>query len=787
MATKGHPVNSGSKTSLQMMPSGSTSNKRTRYVNPVTKIRSLIHNLDSELGLLCGQCSVRKTPQIGSNISVSIHNKRQGELGSGAHAQQRISSHYYQESINKLLARTRSTSTSGSVTTTRMPLAPDAQKRQMRNVYRKRVTDAYRNRKIFTVHGNYHTVRRALLRRGWLEKLPASRYTNLQSMSEDSLLENARKGNDYESVIISKMINNFPSFFIWQGKGQRDLFSEVRPFRNRVRRSHFMDFSTKVGLVGCAEQESWYREDGVCGMSYPRFYRLGGNSVEERMAFIEDYQQTQARSLLHYIMEHKPEALIDTDNGTILSSHLDLALTKVKQMVRQAQHCSLDDARAKPPTPTEVVETHTFMVQSAEVLKSMAKFRVNETVMKEYIRLATQYIGQIEALRPDYRWDGSRNLWILKPGYQSRGIGIVIRNSLDEILQWTSSNQNRKYIVQKYIERPYLVHRTKFDIRQYMLLTIGESKVTVWTYRNCYLRFSSQEFTMDDLRESIHLTNNSVQKRYKNRLSRDPRLPSHNMWSLDQFKNHLQEVGAPENTWAKIYSGFKQNLVAVVMASLDETELVKNAFELYGCDFMLDEHYNPILIEVNATPDLSPSTEVTAKICPAAIKDCIRVVVDLAKNPLAPTGQFERAFEINYSSNKAPDVQHPLEINGKQMTIFEDLPKLKNPNRTRMLHEILSNVKVSAGRKLDKTKKAPARVIKAIAFAKKKKVPEQQHAGPKAILSSTTRENLALQYTAPKGFPLPERRMGGCCTFSKTCPHFRNSKIYRNWSRNHCH
>jgi len=120
-------------------------------------------------------------------------------------------------------------------------------------------------------------------------------------------------------------------------------------------------------------------------------------------------------------------------------------------MVRHAEHYSLDDARIKPPTPAEIVENQTFMVQSADVLKSNAKFKVSEKVMTEYARLAGLYLDQIESLRPDYRWDGSRNLWILKPGYQSRGIGIVIRSSLDEILQWTSNNQNKKYIVQKYI------------------------------------------------------------------------------------------------------------------------------------------------------------------------------------------------------------------------------------------------------------------------------------------------------------------------------------------------
>ncbi|KAH8402510.1 hypothetical protein KR222_001345, partial [Zaprionus bogoriensis] len=715
--------------------------KRNRYYNPVSRIQSLIQNLDAELITLCKQCSLPKNV-AGSNIYESTTSTQPG------------GSHHNSASLNAIGSQARATlksSSGGTVATS------DSQKRQLRNTYRTRVIDAYRNRRIFTVYGNYHTVRRALVRRGWLEKLPANRHAKLQNMSEDSLLEHARRGNDYEAVVISKMINNFPSFFIWQNKGQPDLFPEVKPFRNRVRRSKFLDFSTKVGLVGCAEQERWFREDGVCGMSYPRFYRLGVNSMEERAAFIEDYHQTQACCLLRYIKEHRAVDMVDVEHGSVSSTTIDFALNKVKSMIRQNDHYSLDDARIKMPTPAEMVENKTFMVQSAKVLQQHAKFKVNEKVMSEYARLAAQYIEQIESLRQDYRWDGCRNLWILKPGYQSRGIGIVIRSSLDDILQWTSNNQNRKYIVQKYIERPFLIYRTKFDIRQYMLLTISDTQVTIWTYRDCYLRFSSQEFTMDDLRESIHLTNNSVQKRYKNKINRDARLPKNNMWSLDQFKCHLRHVGAPEGTWAKIYNGIKQNLTAVVLASLDETELIPNAFELYGCDFMIDEHYNPILIEINSTPDLTHSTEVTARICPMAVKDCIRVVLDVPRNPLAATGLFERVFQVNYNVNKELDGAKPLELNGTQMKLFESLPKFRPNPRTRLLHKILTNVKSSTTRRAlkEKVKDSPTKCAKlCLSKVGSKKLSrassKANSSAGKTALNSTTRENLALQYTAPK-------------------------------------
>lgn len=408
--------------------------KRNRYYNPVSRIQSLIQNLDAELNTLCKQCSLPK------NVG-----------GSHTNESTALTQPLFKQMNGFNLSNISSQPLSPKKVPSASVMTSDSQKRQLRNTYRTRVIDAYRNRRIFTVYGNYHTVRRALVRRGWLEKLPSYRHAKLQTMSEDSLLDHARRGNDYEAVVISKMINNFPSFFIWQSKGQPDMFSEVKPFRNRVRRSKLLDFSTKVGLVGCAEQERWFREDGVCGMSYPRFYRLGANSMEERTAFIEDYHQTQACCLLRYIKEHSPADVIDLENGGVASSTIDFALNKVKSMIRQNQHYSIDDAHVKMQTPAEIVENKTFMVESAKVLHMHHKFKVNERVMSEYKRLATQYIDQVEGIRRDFRWDGCRNLWILKPGYQSRGIGIVIRSCLDDILQWTSNNQNRKYIVQKYI------------------------------------------------------------------------------------------------------------------------------------------------------------------------------------------------------------------------------------------------------------------------------------------------------------------------------------------------
>ena len=66
------------------------------------------------------------------------------------------------------------------------------------------------------------------------------------------------------------------------------------------------------------------------------------------------------------------------------------------------------------------------------------------------------------------------------------------------------------FIIQKYIERPLLIHKRKFDIRVWVLLTQEQD---LYFFPEGYLRTSGSEFGIDlkNIDDAfVHLTNNAV-------------------------------------------------------------------------------------------------------------------------------------------------------------------------------------------------------------------------------------------------------------------------------------
>ncbi|XP_032146516.1 tubulin monoglycylase TTLL3 isoform X3 [Sapajus apella] len=550
------------------------------------------------------------------------------------------------------------------------------------------VERAVKQKKIFTIQGRYPVIRCLLCQRGWVEKkmvhcsgstlLPLQKDPDSSVMGDSDTTEDEDEDEDEElqppqlfdfddllkfddldgtHSLMSRMVRNETPYFIWTTR--RDVL-DYRFLSKDQMINHYAragSFTTKVGLCLNLRNLPWFDEADADSF-FPRCYRLGAE--DDKKAFIEDFWLTAARNVLKLVVKsewksypiqaEEEEATGDKQpkkqekNQVLVSPEfVDEALCVCEEYLSNLAHMDIDkDLEA--PLYLSPKDWSLFLQRYYQVVHEGAELRHHDTQVQH----CEDILQQLRAVVPQINMEGDRNIWIVKPGAKSRGRGIMCMDHLEEMLKLVNGNpmmmKDSKWVVQKYIERPLLIFGTKFDLRQWFLVT-DWNPLTVWFYRDSYLRFSTQPFSLKKLDNSVHLCNNSIQKHLENSCHRHPLLPPDNMWSSQRFQAHLQEMGAP-NAWSTIIvPGMKNAVIHALQTSQDTVQCRKASFELYGADFVFGEDFQPWLIEINASPTMAPSTAVTARLCAGVQADTLRVVIDRRLDRNCDTGAFELIYK----------------------------------------------------------------------------------------------------------------------------------------------
>jgi hypothetical protein len=339
-----------------------------------------------------------------------------------------------------------------------------------------------------------------------------------------------------------------------------------------------------------------------------------------------------------------------------------------------------------------------------------------------------------EPLRPTLSAepDPETNLWIFKPVSQSRGRGIHITRTVAEALAFVEplcspggvgantatremgktydttamihttmttssgtgtgstshggSNPNpnpnperydEKYVVQRYVADPLLVHGRKFDLRIYVLVT-SFAPLEAWVYTEGFARFSMSTYNVNAKDMNVHLTNAALQRQQQHPPGvrgggdGEPSSASTSTWKTatttpSPYASSTFSSSSPEeeikaawrdleggskvplsrlwddlsredpNTWTtdgrvrqSVWKRIREVIWGALIATSETIPSSPGSFEVLGFDIMLDAQRHVWLIEVNSSPSMELRTPLDRAVKPRMIHDALCVLQPVA-------------------------------------------------------------------------------------------------------------------------------------------------------------
>ena len=249
--------------------------------------------------------------------------------------------------------------------------------------------------------------------------------------------------------------------------------------------------------------------------------------------------------------------------------------------------------------------------------------------LSDFVPLTYSLPSDYAIFSEEFKKSGS--LWIVKPANKSQGQGIFLVSKLSQINKWTKHKfQDSKedasanpFIVCKYIENPLLIGEKKFDLRLYVLVT-SYRPLRAYLHSGAFCRFCTVKYNSDVSEiENLfaHLTNVAVQKQG------DEYNEVHGgKWHLRNLRLYIEGTAGHE-----VAKTLFDNISFVMVQSLKAVQNVMNndrhCFELYGYDMLIDTAYRPWLIEINASPSLTVTTQNDKLLKQEVIRDTLNIVI----------------------------------------------------------------------------------------------------------------------------------------------------------------
>lgn len=307
---------------------------------------------------------------------------------------------------------------------------------------------AIKDNQIFSIYGSCSAVRKALLERGWVEKIPANKM-NLSKIRNGTLLSKSEIHGELERLLLSNLVEKYTPNFIWRMKDEQrdttiDMNKEYVTIVNKLKID--AQWTSKQGLCSSMKRNYWFYIEDVAEVNGPRTY----NSYEigETEGFVKDYKITACTSLLKWILSMVAnERPVFVESGKISMNVFVFALNRCKEYLFRKQNKDIDRALSSASSG----QWNAFLKKYYRIIAKDDVFQEDiENKLPLYLCYAKFLLKEIHRYRPQLSCEGCHNIWIIKPAHCSRGRGIRMASKLGVITSLLNK-ANSKYVIQKYI------------------------------------------------------------------------------------------------------------------------------------------------------------------------------------------------------------------------------------------------------------------------------------------------------------------------------------------------
>lgn len=259
-----------------------------------------------------------------------------------------------------------------------------------------------------------------------------------------------------------------------------------------------------------------------------------------------------------------------------------------------------------------------------------------------------------DALEENTRENTDPIPFILKASILDKASELFIFHTQSELEEFFTSKYDEdddddaisnvcEWIVQRYIKSPKLLpiyQNRKFHLRVYV---VAEKNLKVYVYDGILALFASLSYNNDQTFDRLcHITNTCAQ--VDSLLNEDDLVKE--FFSLETLDNDLRQ-----NIFDQIKSIVKE-IFTGLHNEITIFQPLKNAFEIYGFDFLIDENNQVYFLEANAYPDFKQTGNLLSVLIKELFQNLVQHIILPYFGYEGETKDTQRKLHLVYDRQK---------------------------------------------------------------------------------------------------------------------------------------